>query len=213
MGVEIVEKTYTHRGFAVFGFTDGNGEKASVQQSSAAEAPHVWLGVDELKLRRFVPGQSWSDCPLPEGDIQGNERLHLTRENVQDLIPILQRFVDTGDIDDAGESVSCSTPSSDTVVPPDRETWDILCAYLAGEEHHGSEISEGRLTEILEHRLGWGRFEVRAAWFDAVARGKALIEADHERVRPLREAEAARLLAEAGRRKAAEAPTEPGSSS
>lgn len=96
----MMEKGYTSRGFAVFSFRDGNGEKAAIQQSSAAEEPHVWIGVDELKLKRFVPGRSWSDCPLPEGDVHGNERLHLTRENVRDLLPILQRFVDTGDIDD-----------------------------------------------------------------------------------------------------------------
>lgn len=210
-----MQKYYTPRGFAVFGFCDGNGEKAVIQQSSAAEAPHLWIGPDELRLKRFVPGRSWSDCPLPEGDVIGNERLHLTRENVRELLPILQRFVETGDIDggEDEESESCSTPSPSTVVPPDRETWDILCAYLAGEEHHGSEISEGRLTEILKHRIGWCRDDVRTAWFDAVARGNALIEADHERMRPIREAEAARLMAEAERRKAAGAPTEPGCSS
>lgn len=104
----------------------------------------------------------------------------------------------------------CSTPSPATVVPPDRETWDILCAYLAGEDLHGSEISEGRLAEILRHRIGWSRDEVRAAWFDAVARGNALIEADHERMRLLREA---RIDAEIERRKSAGGRTESGCSS
>ena len=114
-----------------------------------------------------------------------------------------------------GGQTPCSTPSPATVVPPDRETWDILCAYLATEEeHHGSGISEGRLTEILHHRLGWSRDEVRAAWFDAVARGNALIEADHERRRPLVAAEVARLTAEiARRRRSGEGPTGRDSSS
>lgn len=103
-----------------------------------------------------------------------------------------------------GDETRCSTPSPATVVPPDRETWDILCAYLAGEELHGSEISEGRLAEILRHRIGWSRDEVRAAWFDAVARGNALIEADHERMRLLREA---RVRAEIERRGSGGAPT------
>lgn len=111
------------------------------------------------------------------------------------------------------DQTPCSTPSPATVVPPDRETWDILCAYLAGEEHHGSGISEGRLAEILRDRIGWSRDEVRAAWFDAVARGNALIEADHERKRPLIEAEAARRIAEIERRKSAGGPTGGGCSS
>lgn len=111
------------------------------------------------------------------------------------------------------EQPQCSTPSPATVVPPDRETWDILCAYLAGEEHHGSEISEGRLAEILRHRIGWSRYEVRDAWFDAVARGNELIEADHERRRPLIEAEAARRLAEIERRNSGGGPAGSGCSS
>lgn len=113
----------------------------------------------------------------------------------------------------APEHAPCSTYSRSTVVPPDRATWDILCAYLAGEEHHGSDISEGRLTEILKHRIGWCRDDVRTAWYDAVERGNALIEADHERIRPIREAEAARLMAEAERRRGGSEPTGSGSSS
>ena len=48
---------------------------------------------------------------------------------------------------------------------------------------------------------------MRAAWFDAVARGNALIEADHARRAPLIAEEAARLIAAAERRKSAGDPT------
>ena len=60
-----------------------------------------------------------------------------------------------------------STPGRHTVIPPDRETWDLICAYLAGE------LSEGRLRDILCPRNGWRGDEVRAAWYDAVERGTA----------------------------------------
>ena len=112
------------------------------------------------------------------------------------------------------EEPPCSTPSPSTVVPPDQATWDILCAYLADEDHHGgSGISEGRLTEILDHRLGWGRLETRAAWFDAVARGNALIEEDHRRKAPLIQAEIERMTARDTSSKAKNTEAPPPSSS
>jgi hypothetical protein len=77
------------------------------------------------------------------------------------------------------------TPSPSTVIPPDRETWDMICAYLAGEEFLGDEaFSEGYLAEALWDRLGWDRMDVRAAWFDAVERGRRLAT---EHVRKFRE--------------------------
>lgn len=99
----------TERGFALYEFVDGDGEAATLQMSSAAEAPHVWLGADAVRLMRFVPGESWSDVPLPEGDVAGNQRLHLTRENVAALLPILKRFVDTGDIEPAAAEDDVTT--------------------------------------------------------------------------------------------------------
>lgn len=136
---------------------------------------------------------AWSD--------ETHGRLTDARIEGADILAALREFGMEDAPDIPSEPASCTTPSPSTVIPPDQATWDILCAYLAGEEHHGSDISEGRLTEILKHRIGWCRDDVRAAWYDAVARGNALIEADHERVRPIREAEAARLMAEAERRR------------
>jgi hypothetical protein len=57
------------------------------------------------------------------------------------------------------------------VFPPSTDVWDLICAYLA------EEVSEGFLREILADRCGWTGNETRAAWFDAVERGKALSDA------------------------------------
>ena len=95
----------TSRGFAYYDFRDGNGTECSVQKSSAAEADFIWLGANEIGLKRFTPGRSWEPVELQDDFPFGvthsaNNRMHLTRENVRALLPILQRFANTGQIDD-----------------------------------------------------------------------------------------------------------------
>jgi hypothetical protein len=68
----------TPRGFAYALFRDRNGKECSIQKSSLATEDCIWLG-EEL------------------GDRRG-ERMHLTRDQVADLLPLLQRFVETGEI-------------------------------------------------------------------------------------------------------------------
>lgn len=64
---------YTSRGFAIVKFSDIYNQICSVQDSSLAEKSAIWLG-----------GM--------------NDRAHLDQDIVAELIPILQRFVDTGSI-------------------------------------------------------------------------------------------------------------------
>ena len=56
----------TNRGFALHEFTDRNGVKCSVQKSSIATEDCIWLGCNEIGLRRFEPGKGWSDVPLQQ---------------------------------------------------------------------------------------------------------------------------------------------------
>lgn len=72
----------TYRGFRIGKFEDHNGHACSVQESSADPLDKLWLGMDD---------------PLPEhlGEPQGC-RAHLTREQIMELIPMLQYFVDHG---------------------------------------------------------------------------------------------------------------------
>ena len=67
---------HTERGFEIINFIDQYKEQCSLQQSSLAiyeqpGASAVWLGPNE-------------------------QRMHLTLEMVQDLIPHLQNWVETG---------------------------------------------------------------------------------------------------------------------
>lgn len=103
-----MKKQKTSRGFAFYQFTEANGNVCSIQKSSAAEHDFIWLGCDKLDIQGFTPyGQPESWASITEDQINekfgtkyinGNNRMHLSRETVAELIPILQKFVDTGNI-------------------------------------------------------------------------------------------------------------------
>ncbi|AJD92041.1 hypothetical protein JMA_27240 [Jeotgalibacillus malaysiensis] len=44
-------------------------------------------------------GTGWVPYHIPE-DVSLNTRMHLTREQVEEILPILQSFVETGDLPD-----------------------------------------------------------------------------------------------------------------
>ncbi len=98
------------RGFRRGKFLDAYGEECSIQKSSSAEDDHIWLGVHSPKpqmMARYAPPEwrtpgpeelnGWVDVPLPEGTSIAS-RMHLSREQVAELLPVLQHFVDTGDL-------------------------------------------------------------------------------------------------------------------
>jgi len=83
-----IEKTYlttlkketTSRGFGLWEFKDKYGQECSLQDSSLASEPAIWLGVDvDLK------------------GVDVNDRMHLTQEQVKALLPILDHFATTGE--------------------------------------------------------------------------------------------------------------------
>ena len=96
---------HTPRGFAIHTFTDRNGNKCSLQKSSIATEDCIWIGCDEIGLKRFDPGKGWSNVNLQQDHPNGvthiaNNRMHLTRLQVEKLLPILDRFVSTGEIEE-----------------------------------------------------------------------------------------------------------------
>lgn len=106
----------TSRGFQVVEFRDANGEKCSLQQSSAiltgplsVDRPGssaIWLGCDNAdpKIMASKAAQhgvetsettGWVPYPVPD-DVLMNTRMHLDRERVVILILHLQAWLDTG---------------------------------------------------------------------------------------------------------------------
>jgi len=98
-----MKKEKTQRGFSLYKFTDRNGEKCSIQKSSIATEDAIWLGTEKLRVQEFVAGRTpaWQDVEFKHSTghhFIGNNSMHLTRKQVKKLLPILQKFVDTGEI-------------------------------------------------------------------------------------------------------------------
>lgn len=98
----------TSRGFAIGEFEDLYGEKCSIQKSSLATDDAIWLGIDDAKPMIMAKDAmalglnpetnvGWVPYEIPD-QVFLTTRMHLNREQVAALIPILQKFVDTGDL-------------------------------------------------------------------------------------------------------------------
>lgn len=108
--------TNTGRGFACCEFKDADGQSCRLQKSSAAERDCVWLGVTDPKpsvlaqhAQRFGlktdKTEGWIDYPIPE-DVLIHTEMFLTKEQVAELLPVLQRFVETGEIDEVNNDTT-----------------------------------------------------------------------------------------------------------
>lgn len=97
-----IELKPTQRGFERGEFTDYNGVACSIQESSVwADEGVIWLGCNDIGLKRFEPYKGWSDVPLENNPPNGvthiaNTRMHLSQSMVRDLLPLLQHFAETG---------------------------------------------------------------------------------------------------------------------
>jgi hypothetical protein len=98
----------TSRGFEITEFLDTYGAKCSLQMSSSAVEDKIWFGVNDANPKILVSKakehglkpqceNGWMTYPIPE-DVLLNTRMHLNREQVAELLPYLQRFVETGNL-------------------------------------------------------------------------------------------------------------------
>lgn len=100
----------TSRGFDLFVFEDLNSKVCSLQKSSVMGVEAIWLGISraEPKILASQAGMfgvrtsqttGWVDLSLPR-EVEIGTRMHLTQDQVAELLPILQRFVETGELSD-----------------------------------------------------------------------------------------------------------------
>jgi hypothetical protein len=82
-----MKKEITQRGFGIIKFQDKYGESCSIQKSSLATDDCIWFGCDRNGI--FKDGDRTYESSM---------RMHLNREKVKELLPILQKFVETGEI-------------------------------------------------------------------------------------------------------------------
>ena len=78
----------TGRGFRLWEFRDFYGVASSLQQSSLAYPGAIWLGAD------YQP----ANLNYPEDNLSKNYRMHLSQDQVRELLPILIHFAETGDV-------------------------------------------------------------------------------------------------------------------
>lgn len=96
--MEIEEHT-TERGFKYIKFSDSYGEECSIQKSSSAMEDKIWFGISDPKLVVFENEQmgNYLKIDMPK-QFNVSSRMHLTRQMVESLLPVLIKFVETGEI-------------------------------------------------------------------------------------------------------------------
>jgi len=103
MSATLPEKHTTERGFVRYEFVDRYGEECSLQESSLATEACIWLGCNALQLKVKGWHPEWPEryrdmTEEEQKNIMTAGRMHLTQEQAAALIPLLQHFVETGDL-------------------------------------------------------------------------------------------------------------------
>lgn len=99
---------HTQRGFAYIEFQDRYEHKCSLQKSSLATEDAIWFGIDDANpqvlhgdARRLGietdATSGWVPYPLP-AEVSLATRMHLTQDQVRELLPTLIHFAETGDV-------------------------------------------------------------------------------------------------------------------
>jgi NTP pyrophosphatase (non-canonical NTP hydrolase) len=98
----------TSRGFGIIEFKDTNGRACSVQESSLATESRVWLGLDGANPQIMAAHaaahgvktdrtEGWVPYPIPDA-VSLDTQMHLNREQVAALIPVLQAWLADGEL-------------------------------------------------------------------------------------------------------------------
>ena len=100
------------RNFETGTFIDRYGYGCSIQKSSLATEDCIWLGIDDakpqimssdairmgLRQRTFDENDNgWVKFEIPK-EVLLHTKMHLTRKQVKELLPLLQKFVETGEL-------------------------------------------------------------------------------------------------------------------
>lgn len=111
--------SHTDRGFSILHFADRYGVNCSLQKSSLATEDAIWFGCSDASPQIMASQAAehgvetdqvtgWVPYPIPEA-VSLNTRMHLTQEQVRELLPYLQHFAETGEISGAPADHECSS--------------------------------------------------------------------------------------------------------
>lgn len=108
-----IRMSFTERGFIIGYFNDLYDAECSIQESSLADKPAIWLGINcpEIKVMSvdakdlpppvIVPDEGsddnhgWCNYILPD-NVHVFSRMHLDIDMAKELVKQLQYFIDTG---------------------------------------------------------------------------------------------------------------------
>ena len=89
----------TLRGFNYTKFKDQYGLECSLQKSSNASENCIWFGINKPKLTVFENKDmgKYIITEMPE-TFMVDSRMHLTQDQVKELLPFLTKFAKTGNL-------------------------------------------------------------------------------------------------------------------
>lgn len=88
----------TNRGFDILKFNDSYNVECSLQKSSSALEDKIWFGCNSPNIKVFNKEKGLFESFQTDEDLLVTTRMHLTREQVKELLPYLQKFVETGEL-------------------------------------------------------------------------------------------------------------------
>ncbi len=92
----------TQRGFSRGEFKDKDGVECSIQISSIAGEDCIWLGANDIGISIGYPWREVSEeeiiAKFGGKALVGNNRMHLNRKQIKKLLPLLIKFVETGEL-------------------------------------------------------------------------------------------------------------------
>lgn len=99
---QFLRKKKTERGFDLIEFDDLYSTKCLIQESSLATEDAIWFGPDNadpkiLASKTKEGGTGWVPYLIPE-DVSLTTRMHLSREQVKKILPVMKKFVKKGKI-------------------------------------------------------------------------------------------------------------------
>lgn len=103
-----IEVGKTARGFDLIEFVDRYDAKCSLQESSLASEPAIWFGCNDANPQIMASDakrlgistnsdSGWIPYDIPS-HVSLNTRMHLTQDQVKELLPYLKRFAKTGSL-------------------------------------------------------------------------------------------------------------------
>lgn len=97
----MIKKEMTERGFTYYAGSDRYNHPFSLQESSLASEAAIWFGMEapDIQEKGWHPEFSERCRPydLPD-NVMAFSRMHLTQDQVKELLPLLEHFADTGEL-------------------------------------------------------------------------------------------------------------------